>query len=105
MRQIKVHKGRTITVLASLGYDVSEDVITGEIRETPDQESSIIATWDISFLNDGTDGELVLILDDSVTSAISNTVGHMDLKRISNGEPLSVFDAPLEVVFTDTITV
>lgn len=105
MRQITVHKGRTVTVLAALGYDVSSDVITSEIRESEHRTSPIIATWSISFATDGTDGELVLVLDDSITTAITKSVGYMDLKRIKDGEPLSVIDKPIEVIFKETVTV
>ncbi len=105
MKQIIVHKGRTVVVPVSLGFDVSQDIITSEIRVGKSQTSDLIATWDVSFVTDGTDGELVLTLDNSVTEVITQTTGYMDIKRVTGGEPLSIFDEPLEVLFTDSVTV
>ncbi len=104
MQQIVVYKGRTVILQVSLGIDVSQDTITSEIRVDKDQLSDLIATWAVSFATDGTDGELILTLDDSVTTNIKKSTGYMDLKRITGGEPLSVFDEPLEVIFKESIT-
>lgn len=98
---IVVHKNRTNIITVSLGIDVSDDTITSEIRT---DSGTLIATWTVTFGSDGTDGELILTLDDSVTGAITYPVGLMDLKRVSNGEPFPVFDKPLEVEFRETIT-
>lgn len=38
---------------------------------------------------------------DSVTQRI---VGYMDIKRVSNGEPLNVLDEPIEVLIKTPIT-
>lgn len=105
MGQIIVHKGRTNIITVSLPFDVSDDDITSEIREATNSASDLIATWIVSYVTDGTDGELRLTLDDSVTSEITNTTGFMDLKRVTGSEPVSVFDEPLEVLFMDSITV
>ena len=105
MKQVVVHKGRTVILPISLGYDVSADTITSEIREGKDHESDLIATWVVSFATDGTDGQIILTLDDDVTRAITNSVGYMDLKRVTGGEPVSVFDDILEVLFKSTVTV
>lgn len=105
MKQIIVYKGRTNILPVSLGYDVSGDVITSEIRVDKDPESTLIATWEVSFESDGVDGELILTLDDSVTSEIEKSTGYMDLKRVTGGEPINVFDDPLEVLFKKTVTV
>lgn len=105
MKQIVVHKGRTNIVQVSLGFDVSQDIITSEIRVDKDQSSELIATWTVSFATDGIDGELLLTLDDSVTTIITKSVGFMDLKRVTGAEPVSVFDEPLEVIFNDSVTV
>lgn len=104
MQQIEVLKGRTNIVPVSLGFDVSDDTFTSQIREGPDVESDLIAEWDVSFKTTGNDGELVLTLDDSVTSEITQTIGYMDMKRVTGGEPLAVFGEPLQVVFVDTVT-
>lgn len=104
MEHITVDRGRTKKLLVGLGYDVSDDVITSEIRLDIDPTSELIATWNVAFVTDGVDGELVLTLDDSVTSGITKTTGYMDLKRVTNGEPLSAFDEPVQVVFQDVVT-
>lgn len=103
-QQLVINKYRTNTIIVSLGYDVSEDIITSDIRVSKDPTSDLIASWDVSFEDDGVDGQLILTLDDSVTSEITKTIGYMDLERLSAGEPLSVFDEPLEVVFRNVVT-
>ena len=99
---IVVHKGRTNVITVSLGIDVSGDTLTSEIRTT---DGVLIATWTVVFDGDGTDGELILTLDNSVTSGIAYTTGVMDIKRVSNGEPVPVFDQWLEVEFREVATV
>lgn len=102
--QIVVFKGRTNTVALSLGIDVSEETITSQIRTEPDLSSPLIAEWDVTNETDGTDGELILTLDDTITSEIRVNSGYMDVKRISGGEPFAVFDRPLEVIFRGSVT-
>lgn len=104
MQPVVVQKGRTVVVPVSLGFNVSQDVITSEIRVAPSYESTLIATWEVTFETDGTDGEIVLTLDDAITTAITQSVGYMDLKRVAGGEPLPIFSAPLEVSFIDAVT-
>jgi len=101
---IVVHKHRTNVITVGLGIDVSTDAITSEIRSKPEVDSPLIATWDVQHTTDGTDGELTLTLDDVHTSQITVASGFMDIKRVSGGEPLPVFDAPLEVVFRGSVT-
>lgn len=96
-----VYKGRTNTVPVSMGIDVSADTITSEIRT---QSNVLIATWSVAFAGDGTDGELIFTLDNSITSAITHTTGVMDIKRVSAGEPLPVFERALEVEFREAVT-
>lgn len=102
--KVIVHKGRTNTIRVNLGIDVSADTITSEIRSEPEVEAPLIATWTVSFVNDGTDGELLLVLDDAETKDIKANSGYMDLKRVAGGEPVPVFDRPLEVTFRGTVT-
>lgn len=102
--QVVVHKGRTNTLTVSMGIDVSLDTITSEIRASTSTTSALIATWSVAFATDGTDGELVLTLDDTATSAIEADRGYMDLKRVTGGEPVPVFDKPLEVIFRGSVT-
>jgi len=104
-QQIEVFKGRTTIIPVSLGYDVSTDTFKSEIRAGKTADSELIATWEIDFATDGTDGELVFTLDDLISAGVNRTIGYMDLKRITNGEPVNVFGEPLEVVFKESITV
>lgn len=104
-KPIIVHKGRTTTLEVGLGFDVSEDEFTSQIRVDKDRTSELIATWTVTFLTDGTDGELILTLDNLITGVIAKAKGYMDIKRITGGEPVNVFDKPLEVIFVDTVTV
>lgn len=102
--KVIVHKDRTNILTISLGIDVSADTITSEIRSEPDVSAPLIATWVVSFKTDGTDGELVLTLDDFITSEIKANSGYMDLKRIAGSEPVAVFDQALEVSFRGSVT-
>lgn len=101
---IVVYKGRTTEVIVNLGFDVSADTFSSQIRSEDDVTSTLIATWAISFVTDGTDGLLLLKLDNSVTSTITRTKGFMDIKRITSGEPIPVFDKPLPVIIQSTVT-
>jgi len=102
--EVVVHKNRTNVISVDLGIDVSGDTITSEIRSEPNVESTLIATWVVGFENGGTDGMLVLTLDDAITALITHTTGYMDIKRITGSEPVPVFDRPLEVVFREAVT-
>ena len=101
---IVVHKGRTNIVTLSLGIDTSGDTITSEIRSQPEQDAPLLATWVVTPVTDGSDGRYTLTLDNTVTSQITVKSGFMDVKRVSGGEPLPVFDRPLEVEFRGTVT-
>lgn len=102
--EVVVHKGRTNIIRVHMGIDVSADTITSEIRSEPNVESPLLATWTVSFETDGTDGKLILVLDNTITSQISATGGYMDLKRVTGAEPVPVFDRPIEVIFRGTVT-
>lgn len=104
MQQIVVQRGRTIVVPVSMGFNISEDVFTSQIRTEINPESTLIAEWAVTFDTDGTDGELVLTLTDDITAAIVQSVGYMDLKRVSGGTSLPVLADPLEVYFEDVVT-
>ena len=103
-KPIVVVKGRTNRVTMGLGFDVSADTLTSQIRAEEASDSFLIATWAITFATDGTDGELVLTLDDSVTALIKHTNGFMDIKRVTAGEPVPVFREVIPVVFRESIT-
>ena len=104
---VVVHVGRTTVVTVSLGYDVSADTLTSQIREDKHRNAALIGEFVVEFLTDGTDGELVLTLDNSLTTDPETplpTKGYMDIQRDASGEPVSVFDKPLRVVFRGTVT-
>lgn len=102
--EVIVHKGRTTILNVKMGMNVTGDTFTSEIRAEPDQGSPLLATWVVTISNAAT-GDLRLTLDNLVTSQIKATSGYMDLKRMSGGEPIAVFDRPLEVSFRGTVTV
>lgn len=105
LNQVTVYKDRTNIIPVSLGFNVVGEIFTSEIREQPDTEAELIATWDVTF-EDGTgiNGELILTLLSTVASEIEQTSGYMDIKRMTGGQPVPVFDRPLEVVFRGTVT-
>jgi hypothetical protein len=102
---VSVYKGRTTVVGLDLGYDISGESFVSEIREGKDRSTPLIASWSITYATDGSDGKLVLTLDDSVTTAIEHSVGYMDVKRITGSEPVPAFDDILEVAFKNTVSV
>lgn len=104
MSKVRVHRNRTNVIVADLGIDVSGEVITSQIRSKRDVTSTLIMEWDIAFETDGTDGRLVLTVDNLITEQIEVNSGYMDFKRMSGGEPLAVFDEPLEVEFVGAVT-
>lgn len=98
-----VHKGRTMSLPVELGYDITGETFTSEIRTQPDQDAVLIATWTVSVVN-ATTGSLLLEMDDLVTGQVAEDRGYMDVRRLSGGEPLAVWDRPLEVEFRGTVT-
>lgn len=101
---LTVYKGRTNILPVSFGYDISGSTFESQIRAKPDPSSTLIATWAVTFDSDGTDGELVLTLDDAITSAVTVSKGYMDIKRIVGGEPIAAHNGVIEVFFKDTVT-
>lgn len=101
---VKIYKNRTNILPVNLGINVSTDTLISEIREGSTVTSPLIATWTISFLTDGVDGKCIFRLDDAQLSTVTAKKGYMDVKRISGGEPLAVFAAPVQVVFLDVVT-
>jgi hypothetical protein len=101
---IIIHRNRTNKVLVSVGIDVSQDTITSQIRTEKSSTSTLIATWVVSYVTNGSDGELVLTLDNSALTSVEESYGYMDLKRVSAGEPLSIFKYPVKVLFQGVVT-
>lgn len=105
--QIIVHKGRTVILPVNLGIDLSAlpaSHITSEIRSEPELAAPLLATWDVAYETDGSDGVLILTLDDVITGQIVAKSGFMDLKRVVGGEPFAVFAQPIEVSFLGSVT-
>ena len=99
-----LHVGRVNKVPIGLGFDVSQDNFTSQIREEKSPTSTLLATWNVTFATDGTDGELVLTLAADALEDVTVSSGYTDLKRVSNGQPLSVFSEPIPVVFEGVVT-
>jgi hypothetical protein len=103
MAEITVYKNRTNKIRVRLGQDVSGDTFSAEIRAKASSTSDLIATWAWEFETDGTDGDLILTLDNTELDETLAKSGYTDVKRMSGGEPLPVF-APIKVVIVDTVT-
>lgn len=101
---LPIHRNRTVVHLVSLGYDVAGQNFLSQIREKRSPTSRLIATWDINIVGDGSSGELRLSLDNGVTKEIAQTTGYMDIVREQGGEPYSVLETPIAVVFLDLPT-
>jgi hypothetical protein len=84
--------------------DISNDTFSCEIRRGRSVDSPLLASVDVSFLTDGTDGELVLKLTETQATAISERTGYMDVKRDSGGLQLSTFLDPIPVVVQGVVT-
>lgn len=102
--KVVVHKARTNLLIVDLGEDVSADTFTSQIRAEPDHNSALLMTWTVGFETTGGDGRLLLTVDDVITEQITVDSGFMDLKRVTGGQPVPVFDKPLEVVFQGVVT-
>lgn len=98
---VRVYKDRTTRITASLGFDVSDETITSEIRS---EAGELIVAWDIVNDGDGTDGEIIMTIDNALTTDIIAETGLMDFKRLSAGEPLPLIKGPIEVVFVKAVT-
>lgn len=101
---IIVHKNRNVTVGINLGEDVSGNTFSGVIRKDKSPDSTLLATWAIEFLTDGTDGEIVLTLQPGDTATIEHTNAYTDVKRVVGSEVLPVFTQPIQVIFVDSLT-
>ena len=100
---IVIQKGFSNTIPLVLGYDTTGDIISSQIRSGPSQDSPLIANFEVSAV-DATKGEYTLYLDDTFSSQIAVDRGWMDIRRETGGEPIPVFEEPLEVIFKGTIT-
>lgn len=101
--ELVIHLDRTNIISVNLGMDITGETITSEIRTQPDTDATLVATFAVAVVN-ATEGELTLTLDNSAAASVTVKSGYMDLKRVSGGEPLPVFDRPLEVRFQGSVT-
>lgn len=103
--QVSVYTDRQTVMKVSLGRDVSGSTFASQIRKDRRKTSDLLATWVISFETDGTDGELIFTLDVESASTIDVAEGYMDIKETKAGQPFSVSDDPMLVVFKTSVTV
>ncbi len=101
-KQVVVQKARANTKNLNLNMDLTGDTITSEIRERPEQTSTLIATWTVTVV-DASLGKYTLFLSES-DSDVTQKEGFMDVLRMTGGRPVSVFDEPLSVEFRGTVT-
>lgn len=102
MAKTVVQRGRYQIKRVYLNRDVSmipEADFISQIRTTPDYTSELLMEWTVSFDDDGTDGILRLVADDTVTGAVTADGGFMDVLRIDGGQKTSEFDEALPVEF------
>ena len=104
MKTIRVYKNRTNVLLVRFGRDISADEFSSQIKEDKTSSSEVVVAWAPSFETDGTDGVLRLVLSNELIATITKSIGYMDIKRMSAGEPLPVFKELIEVHFKETIT-
>lgn len=103
--QVVVFKGRSKILSVSVGINVANDTLVSEIRADKDSASTLIASWEVTKVTDGTDGELEFNLSAATTAGIAQSIGYMDIKRLINGvDPVMLFDDPIEVIFKDPVT-
>jgi hypothetical protein len=103
MNEIIIERGRTKVITVSFPDDISDDVITSQIREGKSTDSELIAEWAVTL--DAEDvKEAILTIDDVVTADISQKKGYMDIKQVMDGEPTNAFDGFIIVKIIDPIT-
>jgi len=101
--KIVVHKNRTNVVTCNLGINITGDTITSEIRTQPEHDAPLIVPWTVAVITAST-GEITLTIDNGALTDVPHRTGFMDIKRVTGGEPITVFDEPLEVEFRGTVT-
>lgn len=103
-KPIYIRVGRHNTVAVRFDGDISTEVLTSEIRKEKSKTSELIATFTPSFATDGTDGILLLTLDQTASDGITFTNGWMDIKKIEDGKSTSAFQHPVPVIFEGVVT-
>ncbi len=105
MQKIKIERGKTVEIPILLSFNISEDIFTCEIRTGESPLSGLVAVLEMSFETDGTDGKLLAILYDYITTGIPYDNGYMMLRKMNGPSPIDVFDKALEVEIVDSILV
>lgn len=103
-KQLRIKRGRKLTVNLYLGFSVVGDEFYSQIRSGPSTDSELIADWDCSLVTDGSDGRVQLVLSAEKSQNVAHTTAYMDVKRVSNGFPVPFFRRPIEVIFEDVVT-
>lgn len=98
-----IHRGLTNTFPLVLGYDTTGDTIASQVRTGPDRSYPLLLNFVVTTV-DASNGEYTLTIDDTFTSQVVVDSGYMDILRITGGEPVPVFEEPLQVIFKGTIT-
>ena len=101
---IQVWLGRTNEVEIDFGEDVSTSSVSSQIREEPNSQSPLIAQWTSSFKTNGADGVVVLKLQPTDLSSVTEERGYMDIKRVVGGESVVDLDNHIKVIFIKPIT-
>lgn len=101
--EILVYKNRYNVVTVDLGYDVTGETLTSEIRSEPSVDSVLIATWNV-IVDDAATGQLTLTLDTIATAQIKASSGFMDVKRTDGVEAVPAWEKPIEVSFQGSVT-
>ena len=103
MSTVDVHKHRTTELHVILPYPTENDIFTSQVRKGRSQATEVIVEWNVS-KSEESSNKLILVIDDELASTITETTGYMDIKRVTAGEPLAVFNDPILVTFKDVIT-
>ncbi len=106
---LKIWKGADFSqLITSLQYkdgpaiDFSTKTVTAQIREHPDFNSTLIATFVIPSISDG---KIYLTLTKAITAAITYSTGYYDMAVLESGfiEPWVYGDVNFEDVKTYTV--
>lgn len=103
MNKLVVYKNRTNIITVRLGYDITGDTLTSQIREQPDQDAAFIAEWDVDVV-DAALGEITMTLTPTDLVGVTQVRGFTDIKRVSSGQSLPVFTDAIQVEFRGTVT-
>jgi hypothetical protein len=105
MESVEVVRGRTITLPVTLTTDLTDyENIRSQIRVERDPESEEIAAWNVATVPEVSVYDLVLRLDNAITTGITQTMGYMDIVGDLDGEPTTLLRT-IKVDFVNAPTV